>query len=93
MPPTEYGRTDVDGALQAFGYKIKYADQDIDDRVARQTHAGDWSVEMSGSPYSSNTIFYRHVSSTAEIEEIADKLVRHFSEFGDAYAINPDEQP
>ncbi|KAB1186620.1 MULTISPECIES: hypothetical protein [Haloferax] len=90
MPPTEYGRTDIDGALRAFGYKIKHADRSIDTRVAEQTRAGDWSVEMSGNPYDKNTVFYRHVSSAAEIEETADILVRHFSEFGDEYAMSPD---
>ena len=86
MPPTEYGRTDVDGALRAFGYKIKYADQDVDNRVAEQTRAGDWSLETSENPYDSSTVFYRHVSSVADIEETAETLVRHFSEFGNEYA-------
>lgn len=92
MPPTEYGRTDIDGALRAFGYKIKYADQDIDDRVAEQTRAEDWSLDISGNPYDSNLVFYRHVSSVAEIEETADLLVDHFSEFGGEYAVALDEQ-
>jgi len=88
MPPTEYNRTDVDGALRAFGYKIKYADSAIDDWVVEQTRTGDWSVEMSGNPFDSNTVFYRHVSSAGEIEETVKTLVSHFSEFGDAYASN-----
>lgn len=92
MPPTEYGRTDIEGALRAFGYKIKYMDQDIEDRVAEQTRAGDWPLEMSGNTYDSNTVFYTHVSSLAEIEEIADTLVSHFSTFGDEYAADSDEQ-
>ena len=92
MPPTEYNRTDVDGALRAFGYKVKYADQDPDDWVVEQTRAGDWSLETSGNPYDDNTVFYRHVSSAAEIEETAETLVNHFSEFGDAYASNRNEQ-
>lgn len=92
MPPREYGRTDVDGALRAFGYKIKYANQDIDDRIAERTRAGDWSLETSGNPYDSSTVFYRHVSSTAEIKETAKNLVRHFSEFGNEYASTRDEQ-
>lgn len=92
MPPTEYGRTDVDGALRAFGYKIKYADQDVDTRVAERTRTRDWSLETSGNPYDSNTVFYRHVSSVADIEETGETLVRHFSEFGNEYARTPDEQ-
>lgn len=92
MPPTEYGRTDVDSALRAFGYKIKNADEDIDDMVVEQTRAGNWSLETSGNPYDSNTVFYRHVSSVGEIEDTMETLVKHFSEFGDEYAITPDEQ-
>lgn len=87
MPPTEYGRTDIDGAVRAFGYKIKDADQDIDDRVVQQTRAGDWKIEISGNPYDSNTVFYRHVSSVAEIEETMEVLVDHFTTFGDEYSV------
>lgn len=93
MSPTEYGRTDIDGALRAFGYKIKDADQDVDNRVAKQTQTRDWSLETSGNPYDSSTVFYNHVSSAAEIEETAETLVEHFSEFGDEYTISEDEQP
>lgn len=93
MPPTEYGRTDVDGALRAFGYKIKNADQGVDDRVIEQTRARDWSLETSGNPYDTNTVFYRHVSSATEMEKTADMLVRHFSEFGDAYTSVQNEEP
>lgn len=88
MPPTEYGRTDIDGALRGFGYKIKYADQDVDSRVADRTRTDDWSVETAGNPYDSNIVFYKHVSSAADIEATADTLVDHFSEFGDEYAID-----
>lgn len=88
MPPTEYGRLDVDGALRAFGYKIKYADQEVDTRVAERTRAGDWQVQTSGNPYDDNTVFYRNVSSVADIEETEEILVSHFSEFGDEYASN-----
>lgn len=86
MPPTEYGRNDVDGVFRAFGYKIKYADQEVDTRVANQTRTDDWSVETSGNPYDSNIVFYKHVSSAGDIEATADTLVDHFSEFGDEYA-------
>lgn len=88
MPPTEYNRTDIDGALRAFGYKIKNTDQSIDDKVAEQTRDGDWPLETSDNPYDSNIVFYQHVSSAAEIESTADTLVSHFSELGDAYAID-----
>jgi hypothetical protein len=89
--PEQYERTDVDGALRAFGYKIKYADRDIDDRVVEQTRARDLPVETAENPYDSNIAFYSHVSSVAEIEETADILVDHFSEFGDKYATPQDE--
>ncbi len=88
MPPAEYGHTalDVDGALRAFGYKIKYADRSIDDRVVERTRGRDWSLEASGNPYDSNAVFYSHVDSAAGIEETANELVEHFSVFGDEYA-------
>lgn len=91
MPPTEYGRTDVDGALRAFGYKIKHADQEIDDLVVEQTRSSDWSLETSGNPYDSNTVFYRHVSSAGEIAETTNTLVDHFSTFGSEYTADRDE--
>lgn len=92
MPPTEYGRTDIEGALRAFGYKIKDTDQEIDDRVVELTRSGDWSIETAGNPFDSSTVFYRHMSSVADIEETADTLVDHFSRFGGEYATDPDEQ-
>lgn len=67
-----------------------YADQDIDDGVAEKTRAGDWSIDTSGNPYDSNTVFYRHVSSAAEIEETVETLVDHFSTFGGEYAVASD---
>lgn len=92
MPPTEYARTDLDCALRAFGYKIKYADQDVDNRVAERTRRGDWPLETSGNPWDDNTVFYRHVSSVTDIDDTIEILVSHFSEFGDAFAIDGDEQ-
>ena len=86
LPPTEYGRTDVEGALRAFGYKIKYAPEDVDDDVVQQTQADDWPIRTSSNPFDSNSAFYRHVDSAAEIEDTIEILVKHFSEFGDAYA-------
>jgi len=88
MPPEEYARTDIDGALRAFGYKIKNADPGTDDRVVEQTQKEDWSIETSGNPFDSNTVFYRHVSSVADIETTMEILVDHFAEFGDEYATN-----
>lgn len=88
MTPTEYGRTDIDGALRAFGYKIKNADPEIDDHIVEQTRKNDWPIETSGNPFDPNTVFYRHVNSAADIEETADVLVDHFSEFGGEYAVD-----
>lgn len=91
VTPAQYNRTDIDSALRAFGYKIKYADEAIDDRVVEQTRAGDWSVEMSENPYDSNIAFYKHVSSIADIEDAAETLVKHFSTFGEEYAISDEK--
>ncbi len=87
LTPTEYNRTDIDGALRAFGYKIKNADEAIDRAVAEETRKGDWAIETSGSPYDDNTVFYRHVSSSAEIENTMEVLVDHFSTFGDRFTV------
>lgn len=91
LPPTEYNRTDIDGALRAFGYKIKYADTNIDARVAEQSRNEDWPFEISGNPFDSNIVYYRHVSSTAEIEDAMDTFVDHFSNYGEEYAIGIDD--
>ncbi|WP_323677545.1 hypothetical protein [Halorubellus sp. PRR65] len=87
MPPAEYNRTDIDGALRAFGYKLKGADGEIDNSVVERTRAGEWEVDMAPNPYDSNTVFYRHVSSKAEIMDAMDVLVDHFEMFGDAYHV------
>lgn len=91
VDPAQYDRTDVDGALRAFGYKVKYASRDIDREVVQETRARDWSVDTSVNPYDSNIAFYKHVSSAAEMEETADTLVQHFGRFGDEYAASPEE--
>lgn len=91
MPPTEYGRTDVNGALRAFGYKVKGANPAVDSQVVEQTRAGDWPVETADNPYDSNTVFYRHVSSLGDVEQTKNTLVDHFSAFGDMYADASDE--
>jgi hypothetical protein len=85
MEPAKYDRTDIDGALRAFGYKLKGADTDIDARVVQETRDGDWNVDIADNPYDSNKVFYRHVSSMEDIENTIDTLVRHFEEFGDRY--------
>jgi hypothetical protein len=90
VDPAQYDRTDVDGALRAFGYKVKYASEDIDRTVAQETRTRDWSLEMSENPFDSNIAYYRHVSSDAGMEETADTLVQHFSEFGDEYTDSPE---
>jgi hypothetical protein len=91
MSPTDYDRRDIDSAVRGFGYKIKYGETDADEWVAQQTRGGDWSLQTADNPYDSNTVFYRHVSSAAEIDEAADELIEHFSEYGDAWAANPDD--
>lgn len=88
MPPTTYNRTHVDGALRAFGYKIKDADEQADRAVAEETRTEDWDIETSENPYDDNTVFYRHVSSAAEIEETSETLIDHFATFGDEFAAN-----
>jgi hypothetical protein len=91
LRPAEYDRTDIDGALRAFGYKVKYADRSIDDRIASETRASEFAVRSAENPYDANIAFYRHVSSAADIEETADALVDHFSTFGDQYAADGSE--
>jgi len=66
--------------------KVKHASEDIDRKIVQETRANDWSLDTSTNPYDSNTVFYRHVSSAAEMEETADTLVQHFGTFGDEYA-------
>ena len=92
MEPTEYNRTDIDGALRALGYKIKNADRDVDTKVVEQTRAQDWPLRTSKNPFDPNIVFYRHVSSAEEIKETIEILVEHFAQFGQEYADNRDQQ-
>jgi len=91
MSPTDYERRDIDSAVRGFGYKIKYGETDADERVKQQTRDGDWSLQTADNPYDSNTVFYRHVSSAMEIDDVAEELVEHFSAYGDAWAAEPDQ--
>jgi hypothetical protein len=84
VPPTDYGRRDVDGALRAFGYKIKGASTETDAEVVRAM-GDDWALDTASNPFDDNTVFYRHVSSTAEIEETTQAMIDHFETFGDRY--------
>ena len=87
--PAEVNRTDIDGALRGFGYKIKGAAKADDQRVVKATR--EWPLEAAANPYDSNIAFYRHVSSADELDQTAETLVEHFSEFGSDYGIVPDE--
>lgn len=87
--PVECNHPDFDGALRAFGYKIKGLSEDDDDRVAAETR--DWPLEMAGNPWDSSTVFYRHVSSANEIEQTAETLVEHFATFGNECGVYPGE--
>lgn len=85
MEPNRYGRPDINGAVRAFGYKIKNANEAIDQEVQSATHNGEWPVETSENPYDANITFYRHVSSVPEIKEAEETLIEHFEKFGDKY--------
>ena len=85
VDPAEYDRTDFEGTLRGFGYKIKGADRDVDERVARQTRDGGWELETAGNPFDSNLVFYRHVETASDLEETTETLLAHFAEFGDAW--------
>jgi len=85
VKPERYNRTDIDGALRGFGYKIKNADPDAEERVVDQTR--DWDLHTAVNPFRSRITFYKHVSSAEEIERTGRLLVEHFSEFGDEFGI------
>lgn len=86
MPPTDYDRTDVDGALRAFGYKIKGADEAVDQAVVDRTREGDWSLSTADNPFDSNTVFYKHIGSVDDLEAAQAELVEHFATFGGRYS-------
>lgn len=86
VPPTDYGRRDVNGALRAFGYKVKGASTETDAEVVRAM-GDDWELDTAPDPFGNNTVFYRHVSSTTEIEETAQAMVNHFERFSDRYVV------
>ncbi|WP_144922178.1 hypothetical protein [Halorubrum salsamenti] len=85
MPPTEYDRTDVDGALRAFGYKVKGAPEDVDQEIVDRTQEGDWSLSTASNPFDSNTVFYKHIGSVDDLEAAQADLVDHFAAFGEKY--------
>lgn len=81
--PTECNRTDIDGALRAFGYKIKGLTRKNDDDVAAATR--DSPLQTTKNPWDSNTVFYNHVDSKDDIERTSERLIDHFTEFGSEY--------
>lgn len=88
--PEQYNRTDIDGALRAFGYKIKNANSDDEERVVAQTH--DWDIHTAKNPFGSRIAFYRHVSSSEEIERTGETLVEHFKAFGSEFGVAKGQQ-
>lgn len=87
--PREYNRKDIDGAIRALGYKIKDVTKADEQRVVSETQ--NWSLRVSVNRYGSEKAFYRHVSSTDEIEETGEQLVEHFSTFGHEFGVPRDE--
>ncbi|WP_435075302.1 hypothetical protein [Halorubrum sp. HHNYT27] len=85
ISPTEYDRHDVDGALRAFGYKIKGASTETDTEVI-QAMGDNSMLDTAPDPFGDNTVFYRHVSSKTEIEETAEAMINHFETFGNRYS-------
>lgn len=86
--PTKYNRADIDGALRAFGYKIKNAAKEDNEHVIAETR--DWPLETSTDPFTSTTVFYRHVDSESDIQRTAETLIDHFGEFGETFGVVPD---
>lgn len=86
--PATCNRTDIDGAVHGFGYKIKNATREDIERVVAETR--DWPVETTDDPFGSTTLFYKHVESKSDLEEAADTLVDHFEEFGHEFGVDPD---
>lgn len=88
--PNTYNRKDIDGPLRALGYKIKNVPDADEEHVASRT--GDWPLHVTENRFGSKKTFYRHVSSTDEIEEYGEQLVDHFSEFGEKYGVSPENE-
>jgi hypothetical protein len=87
--PREYNRKDIDGAIRALGYKIKNLSEADERRIVSKT--SDWSLRVSENRFGSRKAFYRHVSSTDDIEETAKQLIKHFSTFGHEFGVSPDQ--
>ncbi|WP_276260597.1 hypothetical protein [Haloglomus litoreum] len=86
VKPEQYNRDDIEeGALRGFGYKIKTASSEDEQRVKEQTR--DWDLETAQDPFGYRVIFYKHVSSIADIEDTSETLVEHFGEFGDEFGV------
>lgn len=85
VTPEQYNRPDVDGALRAFGYKIKNADSDAEERVVAQTR--DWELHTAADPFGRRTVFYGHVDSADELKQTGERLVEHFSTFGREFGV------
>lgn len=88
--PREYNRKDIDGAIRSLGYKIKSVTEADEQRVESKTQ--DWPLRVSANRFGSRKAFYRHVSSTDEIEETGEQLVEHFSTFGHEFGVPRDEE-
>lgn len=88
--PTQYNRTDIDGALRAFGYKIKNASDADNEHVAAKTR--DWSLQVAEDPFGSGSrkVFYKHVNSADDIDQVAAKIAEHFSQYGSVFGVAPD---
>lgn len=83
--PSDYNRTDVDGALRGLGYKIKNLAETDEQQVASESR--DWPIQVAEDPFGGGKVYYRHVSSSDEIVETGEQLVEHFSAFSHKYGV------
>lgn len=83
--PEQYNRSDIDGTLCGFGYKVKNSDSEAEEHIAVQTR--DWDLHTAEDPFGSRTVFYGHVDSAEDIRQIGENLVEHFSAFGSEFGV------
>lgn len=83
--PSVYNRTDIDGIVRGFGYKVKHSG-DVDDLIAERTKVGDWNLNVATDPFGSRNVFYQHIDTGQDCKDVADELVSHFTEFADQWA-------
>lgn len=90
VDPLDWDEDDVEGALCAACYKINNANKDDHNAVMEAAADSELDVCIGDDQFGNAPgIFYIPVEGAEELQEAADTLIEHFSQFGGHWGVKP----